>query len=59
MKPMERKAYQTGVRLAKHVAERLGVERAMERGSLAEYRYYKTSFVKACDKGYMDTLRSM
>ena len=46
------KAYNNGHRMGAYVINREGIERAIERGSLAKFRYRMASMVKAYDDGY-------
>ncbi len=56
MTEQEKKAYESGRRMAEHVISRIGETGAMERGSLADIRYVRKSLSEAYDQGYWDVL---
>lgn len=50
------KAYDRGHRMGAYIINREGINRAIERGSLAHIRYRMASMVKAYDDGYNDAI---
>ena len=56
MTALENKAYLGGSRMAAYIIRRDGLQKAMMRGSKAEYRYSRRSLIESYNAGYMDAV---